>query len=175
MYHPFLVGNKVYLRGIEQKDLEGSYFDWLNDPEVTKYLDSGYFPNNMENMQEYVKSAGNNVKGTLFAIIEITTDRHVGNVRLGPINWIHRNSHMGIIIGDKEVWGKGYATETIKLIANYAVKRLNLHKISAGVNASNKASIRAFEKAGFAIEGLKKDEVYADGKYHDGVILAYFG
>lgn len=172
MYHPFLIGKKLYLRGIEEKDLEGRYFDWLNDYDVTKYMDSGYFPNTVEKLQEYVKNVGRSSNNVLLGIIDMETDKHIGNVRLGPINWVHRTSFLGIMIGEKDFWGKGYVTETLKLVADYAFRRLNLHKVSAGVNASNKASIKAFENAGFKIEGLRKDEVYADGKYHDAVVLA---
>ncbi len=171
MYHPFLLGKKLYLRGIENKDLEGNYFDWLNDYEVTKYMDSGQFPNSIEKMQEYVKNVASSTNNVLLCIIDIATDKHIGNVRLGPINWINRTAFVGIMIGDKEFWGRGYATETIELVSEYAFKRLNLHKISAGVNASNQASVKAFKNAGFRIEGVRKDEVYADGQYHDGVQL----
>ena len=171
MRHPFLTGKKLYLRGIEEEDLEGRYFDWLNDYEVTKYMESGSFPNTVEKMQEYFKNVGRSNNNVLLAIVDKKTDKHIGNVRLGPINWIHRTSFLGIMIGEKDFWGKGYGTEALKLIMDYAFNRLNLHKISAGMNASNKPSIRAYEKAGFKVEGQRKDELYVNGEYHDVIIM----
>lgn len=171
MHHPFLVGKNLYLRSIEQKDLEGKYFDWLNDYEVTKYLESSFFPNTIEKLQDYLNNVGKSSNDVLLGIIDLETDTHIGNVRIGPINWVHRTAFLGIMIGEKDFWGKGYATDTLKLIVEYAFNRLNLHKISAGVNASNKPSLRAFEKAGLKIEGRRKEELYVDGKYHDGIIM----
>lgn len=167
----FLKGKKLYLRSINEKDLEGKYFDWFNDYEVTRYMESGFFPNSQENMQEYLRCVGRNSNNVLLGIIDLKTGTHVGNVRLGPINWIHRTSYLGIIIGEKNFWGKGYATEAIKLVVEYGFNRLNLHKISAGVNASNVASLKAFEKNGFLIEGQRREELFVDGNYCDAMIL----
>jgi len=171
MRHPFLVGGKLYLRALEENDLEGKYLDWLNDYEVTKYMESGIFPNTRKHMEDYFNEVGRSSNNVLLAIIDKKTEKHIGNVRLGPINWIHRTSFLGIMIGEKGFWGKGYATEALKLVVDYAFNRLNLHKISAGMNASNEASTRAYEKAGFEVEGRRKEELYVDGRYHDGIIM----
>ncbi len=171
MRYPFLIGKKLYLRGIEEEDLEGKYFDWLNDFKVTKYMESGIFPNTVERMQEYFKNVGRSNNNVLLAIIDMKTDEHIGNIRLGPINWVHRTSFVGIMIGEKNFWGKGYGTESLKLVMEYAFNRLNLHKISSGINNSNKTSIRAFERAGFKIECRRKDELYVDDSYHDALIM----
>jgi ribosomal-protein-alanine N-acetyltransferase len=168
---PFLSGNKLFLRVINEKDLEGRYFDWLNDCEVTKYLETGFFPNSSENMLKYFNDVGRNVNNVLLAIIDAKTNKHIGNIRLGPINWIHRNAFLGIIVGEKEFWGKGYATESIKLMVEYGFDRLNLHKISAGVNNYNTASLKAFERVGFEEEGRRKEELFVDGRYCDSIIL----
>jgi RimJ/RimL family protein N-acetyltransferase len=171
MHHPFIVGNKIYLRGLEKADLKGAYFDWLNDREVTKFMESGRFPNTREAMKKYyhdTRLSGNDV---MFAIIDTETDKHVGNIRLGPINWIARVAPFGIMIGDKEFWGRGYGTEAIKLVLDYAFNRLNLHKVTAGIVAIHKASIKAFEKAGLEIEGRVKSQFCLDGKYYDSLYL----
>lgn len=78
MYHPFLIGEKVYLRGMEREDLEGNYFQWLNDYEVTRYLSSGKFPNSREAMEEYFTRMQTSGKDVFFAIVEKETGRHVG-------------------------------------------------------------------------------------------------
>jgi len=171
MYHPFTVGEKIYLRGLERADLEGAYFDWLNDREVTKFLEAGRFPNTREAMEEYYNNTVLSNNNAVFAIVDKKTDEHIGNIKLGPINWITRIASLGIMIGDKESWGKGYGTEAIRLVLDYAFNRLNLHKVTAGIAAMHQASIKAFEKAGFTIEGHAKSQFYLDGEYSDSLYL----
>lgn len=171
MKHPFIVGKSLYLRGLEKSDLEGDYFQWLNDQDVTKYLDSGNFPNTIENMEEFYRNtvlSGNNV---IFAIVDIESDKHIGNIKLGPINWIKRISSMGIMIGDKDCWGKNYGIESIKLVLDYAFNKLNLHKITLGVVANHDAATKVYEKAGFKIEGRAKSQFYLNGTYLDAMYM----
>ena len=84
---------------------------------------------------------------------------------------IHHEVELGIVIGEKEFWGKGYATEAIKLMASYAFDTLNLHKITAGCYVSNEGSKRAFQKAGFEVEGIRKSHCFCHGSYIDTVLL----
>jgi RimJ/RimL family protein N-acetyltransferase len=135
MRHPFISGKKIYLRGLERLDLEGEYFDWLNDREVTKFLNSGGFPNTAEKMEEYYRNIVLSADNAMFAIIDKESDGHIGNIKLGPINWLMRIAPLGIMIGNKECWGKGYGTEAIRLVLGYAFNRLNLHKVITGIVA----------------------------------------
>ena len=73
------------------------------------------------------------------------------------------------MIGDKKYWGKGYGTETIKLVVDYAFDRLGLNKVVAGAVAANQASIKAFQKVGFEIEGQGRSHFFLDGKYYDHI------
>jgi RimJ/RimL family protein N-acetyltransferase len=171
MHHPFIIGKKIYLRGLERLDLEGDYFDWLNDREVTKFLNSGAFPNTAEKMEEYYRNIALSADNAMFAVIDKKSDRHIGNIKLGPINWLMRVTSVGIMIGNKECWGKGYGTEAIRLVLDYAFNRLNLHKVTAGIVAIHQASIRAFEKAGFEKEGQARSQFFLDGKYYDSLYL----
>ncbi len=171
MHYPFIIGEKLYLRGLERADLEGEYFDWLNDREVTRFLRSGLFPNNAERMEEYYRSVALSPDNVMLAIIEKESDRHIGNIKLGPIDWVARIAFLGIMVGDKKSWGKGYGTEAIRLVIDYAFNRLNLHKVTAGIVAIHQASIRAFEKAGFEVEGQAKSQFFLDGEYCDSLYL----
>lgn len=171
MYHPFIVGETIYLRGLERADLEGAYFDWLNDREVTKFLESGRFPSTKEGMEEYYNNTVLSENNVMFGIIDKKADKHIGNIKLGPINWITRIASLGIMIGDKESWGKRYGTEAIRLVSDYAFNKLNLHKLTAGVAAINKGSVRAFERAGFEVEGRAKKQFFLNGEYYDSLYL----
>ncbi len=169
--HPFITGHKLYLRALGNSDINENYLRWINDAEVTQYMVTGTFPSNMEKLAEYYHRMTTSPNHVILAIIDKDSDRHIGNITLNDINWIDRTANLGIMIGDKDFWGKGYGTEATKLMTQYAFDRLNLHKLWLGVYASHKTAIRIYEKAGFEIEGNFKDELYRDGEYHDRVVM----
>ena len=171
MYHPFLIGEKVYLRGMEKQDLEGDYFQWLNDYEVTKFTEAGRFPNTKESMDEYYREAALSGRNAFFAIIDKGTESQVGTIKLGPIDWYHRKAAVAHMLGNKEYWGKSYSTEAIKLVVEYGFIRLGLNKIWAGIAANHPASQRAYEKAGFIVEGRARSSFYFRGDYYDALYV----
>ena len=168
MYHPFLIGEKVYLRRVERQDLEGNYFDWLNDYEVTKWLETGTFPNSMEAMENYFTKLDSSPNDVFFAIIEKETDRHIGNIRIN-INWVTRTADTGQLIGEKDAWGKGYGLESLKLVIDYCFKRLNLRRVSSGTIDGNIPALKDWERLGYTVEGRRRKAAYIDGEYRDVV------
>lgn len=167
----FITGKHIYLRDVRLSDVNENYYRWMNDPEVIKYIESRFFPVSIEALEEYVKEKDKDKDSIFLAIIYKENQKHIGNIKLGPINRIHRLADIGIIIGEKDYWGKGCAAESIRLISNYAFRTLNLHKLTAGCYKGNVASGKAFEKAGFIKEGVRKAHVFSEGKYQD--ILQY--
>lgn len=105
------------------------------------------------------------------AIVLKADDRHIGNIKLGPINWLHRFADVGLIIGEKDCWGKGYASQAIRLISDYAFKVLNLHRLTAGCYAANMGSAKAFLKVGWRQDGLRPRHFYCAGEYVDAIML----
>lgn len=168
---PFLQSEQVYLTEIDVTHVEGNYITWLDDPEITQYLETRFFPTSVEEAKEYLKSTLNNDDVLLLAIMYKGNDEHIGNVKLGPINWIHRRAEIGILIGEKEYWGRGIATECIQEITEYAFETLNLHKLTAGCYENNVGSIKAFKKAGFNEEGRRIQHAHCNGEYTDVIKL----
>jgi RimJ/RimL family protein N-acetyltransferase len=171
IFYPFISGERIYLRDVRPADVGPHYYRWMNDPEITQFLESRFFPNSLASLEAYVKAKQGAMDEILFAVLVKDGRQHIGNVNLGPINWIHRYGDIGIMIGEITVWGKGYATEAIRLITGYAFNTLNLHKLQAGCYGINQGSIKAFQKAGFEIEGVKKKQVFCNGGYMDLVVL----
>ena len=97
---------------------------------------------------------------------------HIGNLRLSNIDMYHRRAYVALIIGSKDHRGRGVGTKAINLVAHYGFEELGLHKLCAGVYASNVASIRAFEKAGFVTEAVLKDHHFCEGRFVDGLLMA---
>lgn len=172
MYHPFLEANKVYLRGIEKKDLEGKFFQWANDKEVTHFLFMGSFPNILENLYDWFEQMRRSNEDVVFMIIDKAKDRELGFCGFHQIRWIHRSAEYRIFIGEKEKWGKGIGEEVTKIMLRYGFEILNFNKIWLGVNASHKRAVNLYKKCGFIEEGVLREEIYKNSKYYDAVRMS---
>ena len=170
-FAPFLESGRLYLRAVTPADVTDDYYHWMNDPEITQYLESRFYPQTKEGIEAFVMSMQGSRDNVFLAMVLKEGDRHIGNIKLGPINWLHRLGEIGLMIGDKNAWGKGYATEAIRLISDYAFQRLNLRKVTAGCYGNNEGSSRAFQRAGFQIEGLRPQHFFCNGHYVDFILL----
>ncbi len=168
-----LYGQNIYLRLLSTDDISDAYVSWMNDYEVVKYTESRFCPQSKETIRQFVINVSD-ANNFLFGIFSKQSDIHIGNIKLGSINWIHRYGDIGIIIGDKQYWGQGIATETIALIVDYAFNQLNLHKLIAGAYEYNVGSIKAFKKNGFNEEFVEKEKYFFEGKYINCIHLGRF-
>lgn len=167
MDHPFLVGDNVYLRGLEQKDLDGPYAQWLNDQDSDVYTGHAIWPNTSRKMQAFFESVQDGKNDLVLAIVDKETDRHIGNIGLHNINWLNKHAKLAILIGDSSMRGQGRGTETVRMVCSHAFKRLNLHRIYLGVREDNAAAVRAYEKSGFKEEGRQIQAMFANGRFYD--------
>lgn len=163
----FLEGPRLYLRPLEEGDLTETYLQWLNDPEVSRWNSHAVFPNTWKKMRDYLASTQDTTSAVVLAIIAADQDRHIGNISLQHINWVDRNAEWAILIGEKDYWGKGVATEAGALLVEYGFDRLNLHRIYMGMNTENIGMQKAAEKMGFTREGLRRQAMYKWGRYMD--------
>ncbi len=106
-----------------------------------------------------------------FAIRTLVEDRLIGFVALGGIIWPHGDSFVGIGIGDRTYWGKGYGTDAMRVLLRYAFTELNLHRLSLNVFSYNRRAIRSYEKVGFVVEGRQRQPLRRDGQYHDLIFM----
>ena len=167
----FIKGPRLFLREIRQSDVNASYYAWLNDPETTRYLEVRHSPVSMEEMTRHVSELDGRTDILFLAICQNAGRKHIGNIKLGPINNIHRFASLSILIGDKSSRGKGYASEAISVLADFAFNTLNLNRLSAGLYEGNIGSYKAFEKAGFRKEGIFRKMRYYQGKYVDQIMM----
>lgn len=165
MNKAFLTGKKVYLRGLEEDDLE--YIQkWLCDSEVTHTLFQGDKPLLLDQIKENFL---NDVKAgsVIFAIFDKKKNKIIGWAGLYELDWISRKSEVRFFIGEKSYWKKGFATECVSLLINYGFQKLNLHRIYGGTNEENHGSAKIFLKLGFSKEGRLKDDHFRNGRYYD--------
>jgi [ribosomal protein S5]-alanine N-acetyltransferase len=174
----FLNGQSIYLRPLLQTDLTDAYMQWLNDEEVCRGNSHAVFPNTEKKMQAYFESLGNTQTQVVLAIVESSSDTHIGNVTLQNINWIARSAEFAILIGEKQAWGKGYGEEAGRLMIDYAFKRLNLNRVYCGTLESNEGMKKLALALRMKQEGIRRDAIYKSGSYHNiiefGVLKSEF-
>jgi RimJ/RimL family protein N-acetyltransferase len=164
---PFIEGKGMYLREIRVSDLDGGWYSWFNDSEVTRLQNKKIFPNSRERQRDYYESLKRSDTDVVLAIIDAETVSHIGNVGLHHIDWIHRSAELGIVIGNKKYWGRGFGAQAWKMISVYGFDTLNLHRIYAIVMVDNTPSCRCAEAAGFEKEGEIRDYLFKNGTYYD--------
>jgi len=168
-----IYGERIRLRSIEREDLP-RFVEWLNDPEVIEGL-ALYLPFSLaeetkwfEKMIEYPPEE--HVLG-----IEIRAEEGwalIGSCGFHNVEWKNCNAEVGIAIGDKSRWNQGYGTETMRLLLKHGFESLNLNRIYLRAHASNARAIHTYEKAGFVLEGRKRQAVYKNGRYDDELIMS---
>jgi ribosomal-protein-alanine N-acetyltransferase len=170
----FLEGDKIYLRAIAKSDVNQNYLNWLNDKETTRGLASGLFPSTLVELEQFVDRAIQNKDVVFFAICDASNDRHVGNIKIDHFDWVSRTCELGLLIGDKNYWGKGIGYEACRLTLAYAFQTLNIRKVVLAVYENNPAAIGLYKKLGFHMEGTLRAQVYDDGQYCDKHFMGLF-
>ena len=159
-----LVSDRIHLRIIKDSDVSQEYCDWLNDPEVNCYLETRYQMQTLSDIARFVAEKRDSNSEYLFAMVRNVDDKHIGNIKIGPIQPWHRLADVSLFIGNRECWGKGFASEAIKRITAFAFSELRLNKVSASIYAKNIGSIQAFIKAGWRREAvLRRHYIHDDG------------
>lgn len=145
---------RLILKPLNKNFLSQEYVDWMNDKKVINYLESGG-DYTIDKLNNYLEEVEHNPK--YFWVISLKkTNKHIGNIKIDPINLNNFSGEYGIMIGDRKEWGKGIAKEASEIIIDYCFTSLNLKKINLGVKQKNLMAIRLYEKLGFTIENSSK-------------------
>lgn len=155
---------RLLFRPLEQNDVTERYADWLNDPEVNRYLEIRFSQHTVESCSEFVKETNADQQSHLFGIFDKSSGLHIGNIKIGFINSHYSSGQLSLFIGEKAYWGKGIATEAISAITNWAFEVLALERVEAGCCDENTGSLRAFLKAGYTVEGYFRKNTVINGR-----------
>ena len=162
-------GRLVHLVALDRAHLDRTR-QWANDEELCRLLDRARPVSDKEHEEWFTSLSGRSDR-VYFAIETDGERRHVGNVWLWDIDPRHRKAELRIMIGEPSAMGRGAGTEAIDLACRYAFERLNLHRVYAYVLEINPRARRAFEKAGFVLEGTLRQERWFGDKYVDAFVL----
>ena len=144
---------------------------WSRDSEFLRLLDDeAARPWLLKSVKKDMEEESSD--GFQFMIRTVAEDRLIGFVGLHrSIRWAQGDAWVGIGIGDRAYWGKGYGTDAMRVLLRYAFTELNLHRVTLGVFEYNARAIRSYEKAGFVVEGRSRQEMLRDGRRWDALTM----
>lgn len=171
MINPFLIGDRIYLRPLDEEADLDRCLGWINDPEVLTTLGRRH-PMGRAAEREWLQEQYKSEEHLNLAIVLKDGDRHIGNCGFNEVDYVNRSAVFGILIGEKDAWGQGYGPEAARLILKYGFEELGLHRIGLEVYSHNPRAIRAYEKAGFVREGTMRESYYRNSVYHDTIVMS---
>jgi ribosomal-protein-alanine N-acetyltransferase len=144
----------LILRSLDASHACGPYEAWMRDEDVTRYLEVRFAPPDAAALELFIKRMNDSIDNLLLGLFpSADPERHIGNIKLGPIDSRHAVAAIGVLIGAKDYWGKGLAGESVAAVAELGFSDFGLERVEAGFYADNIASQRAFTRAGFVEEG----------------------
>ncbi|MGQ0671759.1 MAG: GNAT family N-acetyltransferase [Hyphomicrobium sp.] len=164
-------GERCYLRPFERTDLTDEYLSWVNDTSANSYILAAGFPVNRDMLEQYfISSQPKNA--VLFAVCDRKTGKHFGNARLSQIDWVHRVALYGRLVGNPDYRGKGYGTEALILLLRFGFHHLGLNRIWSAAVVENGPSLDSNDRVGMTREGILRQFVWSNGRFHDAVALS---
>jgi RimJ/RimL family protein N-acetyltransferase len=169
LWHPTQVeGNKVALRRPRPDDLQG-VTRWYRDPEIARLTRYQTRPMSQAEIERFFQVRLLAPDALAYTIVELPQWRQIGFTTFSSLDADNGSVLFHITIGERDAWGRGLGTETTSLMLSHAFERLALHRVGLTVFSYNMRAIRAYEKAGFRIEGRLRDAIVRDGRYFDEI------
>jgi len=157
-------GDRVALWPLErQRHLENAY-RWLNDPDATAHVQANLGVSWRQEEGFFDRFEAQRENDFVWGIHD-ETGRHIGLVGLHGINWMHRFATGGILIGDRSAWGRGNASDAVRVRSRFAFRQLGLNRLDG--HTFNPAMRRVYEKCGYRHEGVSRRKFWRDGEWHD--------
>ena len=168
----YLCGELVHLTAIDPQETAAVVARYSRDSEYSRLQDS--FPCRQytkDGTQKWIEKQLEEQRGFSFAIRTLVDDRLIGDVGLGGLSWNQGDAYIGIGIGEREFWGKGYGSDAMGIMLQYAFTELNLHRVTLNVFEYNQRAIRSYEKVGFQHEGRVRKYLNREGRRWDMMFM----
>jgi len=165
------IGEKVKLREYKKEDIKQAQ-EYVNDPEIKSFLAPGIpFLYTYEDELKWFESNTATKDTYNFAIETLAESKYIGGCGINSIDWKNSVAVVGIFIGDKNYWSKGYGTDAMKVLVSFIFDEMNINKVKLHVYSFNPRAIKSYEKCGFVKEGVLRQEIFRRGQYHDEIVM----
>jgi ribosomal-protein-alanine N-acetyltransferase len=157
-----LFGDKVVLRPFTVFDIDDTYIGWLNDPDIVRFSNQRFLRHDRESCLRYLAS----FEGTANLFLSarrMSDDRPIGTMT-AYVSRHHGTVDVGIMIGDKSVWGKGYGQGAWNTLLEWLLEREDIRKLTAGALACNHGMIKLMERSGMMLEAVRKAQECVEGR-----------
>lgn len=162
-----LTGSRVRLTATTEADLP-TLAAWHEDTDLMRsFAAVAAVPRSARELGRWLEAHQASTTGRLFAIRPVRDAAFVGLPELDGILWTQRNAGLSLVLGERAVWGRGFASEAMRLAVAFAFDELNLHRLGLTVFASNERAIRLYERLGFVREGVRREFLLRDGRAED--------
>jgi len=165
----FMEGEQIYLRPVEEGDLDLVYFG-KNNPDVRETLFL-FSPLIIDQVREEMKEWSQSKEVVLFTICSQENNEPVGQTAFVRIDHVSRAAVYYLAIHDPQYWAKGYGSEATRLMISYGFDILNLNRIQLHVACENEHAVRAYKNAGYSIEGTLRQAMYHNNRYCDFYVM----
>jgi RimJ/RimL family protein N-acetyltransferase len=163
-----LKGQKVRLVPLDRALHFENALTWFNDPEITATIKLNLGVSRRQEELFFERMGTDGSTGFHWAIHD-EAERHIGFIGLHEINWRNRWATGGLVLGERAAWGRGYATDAVRVRTKFAFGELNLHRIEG--HTMNPAMKRVYEKCGYRHEGVARRKFWRDGRWHDAELF----
>ncbi|SES45707.1 GNAT family N-acetyltransferase [Psychrobacillus sp. OK032] len=159
---------KVHLRELTIDDVEDRY-QWCLDKEVTKHLNmpEKYPPFSRKETQKWIEMCINKTNGYEQKAILTEQRKHIGWIDLKNIDKLNKHAELGITVGNKNYWGKGYGLSAMREMLTWGFIELELNKIWLRVEIDNEKAIKSYKRMGYVDEGILRQDRLRNGEYVD--------
>lgn len=167
---------QIVLFPLTEENMSPSYPDWLNDPHVNRFLLGDRSRQTEESCRVFIRDCLVNPDVLLLGIRASLQGRpaHVGNVKFSAIRNDHKTAEVGLLIGEKSLWGQGLGRTALHDAQLIARRFLKLRKLTAGILGTNRASQRIFSQAGFTTIGIRRDHFLVVNQSEDEILTECF-
>jgi ribosomal-protein-alanine N-acetyltransferase len=168
-----LHGNLVTLESFALSDITTEYVSWLNDPEVVRYSNQRFRCHTAKSCEEYLQSFQNSPN--LFFAVRLGTNGKTVGTATAYISVPHGTADIGLLIGNREHWGKGVGLDAWKTLMDCLLKRYSIRKVTGGTLRANVGMVRIMERAGMELEAVRSKQQIVEGEAQDELYFARFG
>lgn len=161
----YLTGQKVKIRNLKRPDLP-LLVKWKNDPEIADLVRGGPINTSFE-IENRRFDRGLNEHDTVRLIVETIDGKPIGFISVSEIDKENQKAEIGMLIGERDFWGQGYGSDSLITLLMHLFVELGFNRIGLEVFEYNTRAKRAYEKIGFKVEGIQRQGLYRNNRYHD--------